>query len=226
MNRPHREKYYLGGLTVNFDESVPLPIGTRVDNSTIKTNPLAQIYGEDIKTHDTTDNGWPAIITLDIDEGTAGVAISYPGTWHRWTATEEVNLICEYRDGELIWYTIAAFGSKPSAVKNGRYEIQGYDSYEIVPWNADDRLSRMDNMMDKNVTPIVCTESRFTSKAYVMQKADDINVLNRMFRLENLNTLTKRRKRVFEEVVPQEVRCEDNPLQDVAKRVLGGGGAR
>lgn len=207
---------------MNFDESVPFPIGTKLDNSTVDTNPLAHINGESIKVHDTTDNGWPAIITLDMDEGTAGVAISYPGKWHNWTRMEEVDLIGEYRDGELIWYAIVIFGSKLSAIEKGRYEIQEYDSYEIVPWNADDRSNRMEDLIEENVTPIVCTESKFTSEACVMQKADDINVLNRMFRLENLNILTERRKRLFEKVVPREDRWADKDcsLQDVAKQVL------
>jgi hypothetical protein len=160
---------------------------------------------------------------LDREEVSAGIAIDYLGLHTGKTGIEEVDLVLLYQDGEWTWRAIVAFSSKSNAIEGGRYETDGYDGYEFVPWKADDRFDRMEALIEEDVTPIAYTKGEPTYAAHAMQEADKIHVLNRMFGIGGLKTLTRRRKRLFNRVVPQEVRWkdEDTSLQNLAKQIVG-----
>lgn len=134
---------------------------------------------------------------------------------------EEVDLLIGYKDGEWSWWTIVAFSSKNEAINRGRYGVDGYEGCELVPWNTDGRFGRMMELMDEDVTPIAYTEGKPQYPAHAIQEADDIHVLNRMFGLDDLETLEKRRERLFEKVVPREVRWQDKDtsLRDLARDI-------
>lgn len=206
-----------------FDSSIPLPIGTKVPQNTVLANPMLKMRGDDIKIHDETDGGWPTIITLQTDGHPAGIAVDYLGTWHgQDVGMEEVDLLLSYEDGEWGWRVIVGFSTKYDATERGRYEMDGYNGYKLVPWNDDNRYERMEDLLDQDVTPIAYTEDHPRNAAHAMQEASNIHTLNRMFGIGKLKTLTKRRERLFTKVVPREVRWEDKntSLQKLAQEIV------
>lgn len=208
---------------MHFDGSIPLPIGTKVPQNTVLANPILQIEGHDIEIHDETDAGWPTIATMESDGHPIGVAVDYLGAWHsQEVGIEEVDLILSYEDGEWGWRAIVVFSNKREALERGRYESGGYNGYEFVPWNADDRYEKMDSLLDADVTPIAYTKDHRFNPAHAMQEAQDIETLNRMFGLGDLKTLESRRERLFSRIVPQKVRWaeKDTSLQDLARGIV------
>jgi len=209
--------------TMDFDDSIPLPVGTMLPQNTVLANPILQVHGEHIEVHDETDSGWPTIVTFETSCHPAGLAVDYLGAWHSGdTGMEEVDLILSYEDGEWTWRAIVAYSTKRGAVDRGRYETDEYDGHEFVPWHTDNLFESMEELLDDNVTPIAYTEGKPTYAAQAMQEADNIHTLNRMFGIGELQTLTRRREQLFKRVVPREVRWKDkeNPLQNLAKKVL------
>jgi len=208
---------------MDFDGSIPLPIGTEVPQNTVLANSMLQLHGDNIEIHDETDGGWPTIITLETDSHPVGIAVDYLGTWHgQDVGMEEVDLLLSYEDGEWGWRAIVAFSTKKDAIDRGRYETDGYNGHELVPWNDDSRFERMEELLEEDVTPITYTEDHPTYAAHAMQEADNIHTLNRMFGIGKLKTLTRRRKRLFTKVVPKEVRWEnkDTSLQELARDIV------
>jgi hypothetical protein len=119
---------------MDFDGSVPLPVGTEHSQNTVSANPILQIQGEDIEVHSETDSGWPTIITMSLEYYDIGIAVDYLGTWHGGeVGMEEVDLILYYHDGEWMWRAIVAFSTKSDEIERGQYEIDGYEGYELVP---------------------------------------------------------------------------------------------
>lgn len=211
---------------MEFDEGIPLPIGTEVPQNTVLANSVLQVNGDNINIHDETDGGWPTIITLESNGHPVGIAVDYLGTWHSQdVGIEEVDLVLSYEDDELEWRAIVAFTTKNDAIERGRYETKGYNGYELVPWNDNNRFERIEELLDEEVTPIVYTEDHPTYAAHTMQEADNIYTLNRMFGIGELETLKRRRKRLFTKVVPRKMRWEnkDTSLQNLAKEIVDSG---
>jgi len=103
--------------------------------------------------------------------------------------------------------------------------MEGYNGYELVPWNDNNRFERMEELLDEDLTPITYTEDHPTYPAHAMQEADEIHTINRMFGIGKLETLTRRRKRLFTKIVPKEVRWEDKDtsLQKLAQGIVESG---
>jgi hypothetical protein len=195
---------------MDFDDSIPLPVGTMLSQNTVLANPLLQVHWNNVEIHSETDSGWLTVATFETNGHPAGVAIDYLGAWHsRDTGMEEVDLTLSYDDGEWTWRAIVAFSTKSDAIERGRYETDGYNGHEFVPWHTDDLFESMEELIEENKTPIAYTEGKPTYAAQAMQEADNIHTLNRMFGIGNLETLTRRREELFKRVVPREVRWQD-----------------
>ena len=208
---------------MEFEDAIPLPLGSKLSQNTVLANSMVQLQGENIEVEAETDSGWPTIITLESDGHPAGVAVDYLGMWHgRNVGMEEVDLLLFYENGEWRWRAIVAFSTKQDAIERGQYEADGYNGYKLVPWNTDDRFEEMEEVLDENITPIVYNEDHPTYAAHVMQKANSIHTLNRMLGIGQLKTLTKRRKRLFTKIVPRSVRWEnkENSLQELAQDIV------
>ena len=207
---------------MDFNGSVPLPIGPQVSHSTVLANSMIQIEADNIEVHDTTESGWPTIITMQSENHPVGVAVDYPGIWHSQdVGVEEVDLLIFYDDKEWYWRAVAAFTSKQNAIECGRYETDEYNGYELVPWTDDNRFEQMEELLEKNVTPITYRDDHFTHSAHAMQEANNIDTLKKMFRIEMLDTLMDRKNRVFNKIVPQEVRWKnkDTSLREIARNI-------
>ena len=208
---------------MEFEDSIPLPLGSKLPQNTVLANSMVQLEGDNIKIEAETDSGWPTIITLESDGYPAGVAVDYLGIWHgRNVGMEEVDLLLSYEDGEWGWQAIVAFSTKQDAIERGQYKADGYNGYKLLPWNTDDRFEQMEELLDENITPIVYDENYPTNTALVMQKADSIHILNRILGIGQLKTLTKRRKQLFNKIVPRSARWEDkeNSLQELARDII------
>lgn len=213
-------------MKMEFDGGIPLPIGTKVPQNTVLANSMLQINGANIRIHNETDSGWPTIITLESHGHPVGIAVDYLGNWHSQdVGIEEIDLLLSYEDGEWEWRAIVAFTTKNDAIERGRYETAGYNGYELVQWNDSNRFERMEELLDEGVTPIAYTEDHPTYPAHAMQEADNIHTLNRMFKIGKLETLTRRRKRLFTKIIPREVRWEekDTSLQKLAQEIVDSG---
>ncbi len=208
---------------MEFENSIPLPLGSKLSQNTVLANSMVQLEGENIEVEAETDSGWPTIITLESDGHPAGIAVDYLGMWHgRNVGMEEVDLLLIYENGEWRWRAIVAFSTEQDAIERGQYEADGYNGYKLVPWNTDDRFDQMEELLDEDITPIVYDQDYPTNAAHVMQKADSIHTLNRILGIGQLKTLTKRRKQLFTKIVPRSVRWEnkENSLQELARDVV------
>ncbi|MFB6198483.1 MAG: hypothetical protein ABEI52_09500, partial [Halobacteriaceae archaeon] len=208
--------------TVEFEDTIPLPIGTEVPHSTVTANPIIEVQGENIQIHDRTDRGWPTLVTYQYNEYSVGIAVDYLALHRQDVGMEEVDLLISYHDEEWSWQIVVAFSSQNEALERGHYKTDGYNGYELIPWNTDDRYEKMGDLMEDDITPIAYTEDHPEYPAHAMQSADNIGVLERMFDIDKLQTLERRQERLFTKVVPKEVRWDDKDtgLQDLARDIL------
>jgi hypothetical protein len=204
---------------MDLDGVVPLPLGTKLARHTVAANPIVELQVDDINVVEETDSGWPTIITAEIDGQPVGVAIDYLGTWHD-IGMEEVDIVLAYEDGNYRWMAVVAFSTKADAIESGRYEIEDYDGFELIPWNTEDRYQRTKELRDDGITPIAYDEESPRYPAHAIQEANEIDTLLEMFGLDKLKTLEERRTRLFNRIIPRDERWEETPLQELAKDIV------
>lgn len=211
---------------IDLQDSIPLPIGSKLPNNTVHANSMISLPADAIEFRGKTENGWPTVIRGENQDGpTVGVAVDYLGSWHtNQTQVEEIDLAIEYEDEDWFWFAVVVFSNRKAALELGDFETDGYDGYELVEWDSEDLADRLRELLDQDVTPLVYTDDHPLLPVHVIQSASNLGVLQRMFGLDRFNTLEERRERVFQNVVPREVRWEEKntDLMDIAKKAEDG----
>lgn len=207
--------------TVNLENGIPLPIGTDLDTDgrRVHGNPLVRQLTDEVEIRSSTDSGWPTIIVGEFEGSSLGVAVDYPGDWHN-GPIDEINVgINEDND----WFAMISFRNKDTAIESGNYEIDGYEGYELHEWNPGSHHEVIEECLERNVTPIFYTpDFPYNHYAHAFQKADSYLSLKKMFGLSRYPQIEERQERLYNFVVPQDARWEDEDtsMQDLAKDIL------
>lgn len=204
----------------DFDDGIPLPLGVKVPRHTVYANPLVRFEITDPEIRRSTEAGWPTLITGSQDGDDVGVAIEYVGQWHKEKPIEEVDVIINSDQDRL---AMVAFANKEVAVEAGRYETQGYNGYELLPWSAkEDGIDIVEERLDDGITPIFYTENHPEYEAHAIQRASHYGTLESMFKLHEYSRIGPRHESLERMVIPREVRWEDKDthLVDLANEVI------
>lgn len=206
---------------VDFEGGIPVPIGTQLKTPgrRVHANPLINLLADDIEVRSSTKSGWPTIILGQEDNTRIGVAVDYPGDWHK-GPIDEVDIVLTE---EQNWSAVVAYKNQRTAVEDGNYEIADYKGYELHEWDPETHPDVIEDCIDRNVTPIFYTvDAPDSYYAHVYQQANSYRTLKRMFGLFRYSQIQERQDRLYKLVVSRDIRWEDKDtsMQDLAKDIL------
>ena len=209
----------------NAETGLPLPLGVRIPGRTVNANSVVQLTASAFEVKQSTNNGWPTLVigTYDESDEKEGVAIDYLGTW-RDAPVQEIDLVLSQ---DRKWWAVVAFHTSDYAVNHGKYEVDGYNGYELIDWPEYKELGfeGLEERIDEKVTPIMYTADRLAYEAIALQRADTVDTLEQMFDLNRYTTLMQRKEKLYNTVVPREERWREfdtekfDQLQDLYRSV-------
>jgi hypothetical protein len=207
------------GMVSEFDDvietatdgnpSIPLPIGSKLDRHTVSVSGIRRMAADNFEVIHQTGSGWPTVIRADRGELKSGIAFIYSGDWHE-CPHDEIDLQLMHKPGtNPTYHILVSFGSLDEAIDTGRYEIEGYHGYEVIEESTLGDYSNIEGVLAKDKTPIIHKDSGTFTPAVAVQFSDSYATLEKMFDLENSDTLQRRHTQLRREILPRELLWED-----------------
>lgn len=203
-------------MTDEFQDGINLPWGPYGDRLTYYEDSFNFLTLEitDAEVVETTKGSWPTVVVGEQSGTSVGVAIGHT-TQLNDRPTEEIDIFVD-ADGD--WWALVEFEDLDAAISGGRYGIQGFDGYDVLP--CDRRTEGFDLFTakaDEKVTPIF--EMDDDAAAFAIQRAANYGTLESMFKLDTYTGVNERQKALERHVLPRQEWLDKNSLSDIARNL-------
>lgn len=201
-------------MTRKFQSGVDLPWGPYGERFTYYDDSFVflTIDISEPEVIESTESEWPTVIIGEQNGTKVGIAIVHVTQLNE-KPIEEIDI---FVDSHQDWWVLVEFADLDAALSGGRYGIQGYNGYEIIPCKQ--RLEGFDlftSYADKKETPIFKMDD--DTAAFAIQRSPNFGTLHSMFKFDTYSNIKERQQSLERQVLSRDEWLKKNSLTGIAQ---------